>query len=91
MGSYPWRVILRGTTTDSFPMRYQESLPTIMYRQNSASVIRDAVFQGVKLPRHTPVMNHLKDLQKTFCDTTKLTTSGRVPAQGFARPCVGMA
>ena len=58
-----------------------------MYRQNSASVIRDAGCQGVKLPRHKLVMNHLKDLQKTFCDTTKLTTSGRVPAQGVARPC----
>ena len=91
MGSHPWRVILRGTTTHSFPMRYQESLPIIMYRQNSASVIRDAGCQGVKLPRHTLVMNHLKDLQKTFCDTTKLTTSGRVPAQGVARPCAGMA
>ena len=51
-----------------------------MYRQNSASVIRDAGCHGVKLPRHTLVMNHLKDLQKTFCDTTKLTTSGRAGA-----------
>ena len=91
MGSHPWRFNLRGTTTHSFPMRYQESLPTIMYIQNSESVIRDEDCQGVKLPRHILVMNHLKDLQKTFCDTTKLTTSGRVPAQGVARPCAGMA